>query len=36
VWYVVAGDEGHGFGKKPNRDYFWNATSQFFEQFLLP
>ena len=35
VWYVLAGDEGHGFQKKPNRDYLWAATSQFFEQYLL-
>ena len=35
VWYVVASDEGHGFQKKPNRDYLLRATSQFFEQYLL-
>jgi dipeptidyl aminopeptidase/acylaminoacyl peptidase len=35
VWYVVANDEGHGFQKKPNRDYLMRATSQFFEQHLL-
>ncbi|HMI92425.1 MAG TPA: S9 family peptidase, partial [Polyangiales bacterium] len=35
VWYVVASDEGHGFQKKPNRDYLLRATSQFFEQHLL-
>jgi dipeptidyl aminopeptidase/acylaminoacyl peptidase len=36
VWYVLATDEGHGFQKKPNRDYLLRATSQFFEQHLLP
>lgn len=36
VWYVVASDEGHGFQKKPNRDYLLRATSLFFEQHLLP
>jgi dipeptidyl aminopeptidase/acylaminoacyl peptidase len=36
VWYVLAADEGHGFQKKPNRDYLLRATSQFFEQHLLP
>jgi dipeptidyl aminopeptidase/acylaminoacyl peptidase len=36
VWYVLAADEGHGFQKKPNRDYLLRATSQFLEQHLLP
>jgi dipeptidyl aminopeptidase/acylaminoacyl peptidase len=36
VWYVLATDEGHGFQKKPNRDYLMRATSQFFQQHLLP
>lgn len=36
VWYVVANDEGHGFAKKPNRDFLFSATSQVFEQYLLP
>ncbi|HKU44226.1 MAG TPA: alpha/beta fold hydrolase [Polyangiales bacterium] len=36
VWYVLATDEGHGFQKKPNRDYLLRATSEFFEQHLLP
>lgn len=36
VWYVLASDEGHGFQKKPNRDYLLRATSQFLEQHLLP
>jgi hypothetical protein len=35
VWYALATDEGHGFQKKPNRDYLLRATSQFFEQHLL-
>jgi dipeptidyl aminopeptidase/acylaminoacyl peptidase len=35
VWYVLAKDEGHGFKKKPNRDYFDAATSAFFETYLL-
>ncbi len=34
VWYLLAMDEGHGFAKKPNRDYFQAATVMFFrEQF---
>jgi dipeptidyl aminopeptidase/acylaminoacyl peptidase len=32
VWYLLAMDEGHGFAKKPNRDYFQAATVMFFRQ----
>jgi dipeptidyl aminopeptidase/acylaminoacyl peptidase len=35
VWYMLARDEGHGFQKKVNRDYFLNATTLFWERFLL-
>lgn len=35
VWYLLAKDEGHGFQKKVNRDYFTNAVSLFLEQYLL-
>ena len=35
VWTMFARDEGHGFGKKNNRDYFTWATILFFEKFLL-
>jgi dipeptidyl aminopeptidase/acylaminoacyl peptidase len=35
VWYMLAGDEGHGFQKKQNRDAFAAATSQFFARHLL-
>ena len=35
VWYMVAMDEGHGFRKKFNRDYFTNAMSLFWETHLL-
>jgi dipeptidyl aminopeptidase/acylaminoacyl peptidase len=31
VWYLLAMDEGHGFGKKQNRDYFSAATILFFQ-----
>jgi hypothetical protein len=33
---VLATDEGHGFQRKVNRDYFQNATSLFLETCLLP
>jgi protease II len=32
VWYLLAMDEGHGFAKKPNRDYFQAATVLFFRE----
>ncbi len=35
VWYLLAKDEGHGFRKKSNRDYFNHAMIVFLEQFLL-
>ena len=35
VWYLLAQDEGHGFSKKENRDYMYNAISLFFQEYLL-
>lgn len=35
VWYLLAKDEGHGFRKKSNRDYYENAVALFFERFLV-
>jgi dipeptidyl aminopeptidase/acylaminoacyl peptidase len=35
VWYFMALDEGHGFAKKVNRDYFNNAMTLFWEEYLL-
>ncbi|HET6267491.1 MAG TPA: alpha/beta fold hydrolase, partial [Acidobacteriota bacterium] len=35
VWYLLAKDEGHGFQKKGNRDFYLNAVSLFFEMYLL-
>ena len=35
VWYILAKDEGHGFQKKSNRDYFYEAAVLFLERFLL-
>ena len=34
VWYILAEDEGHGFRKKKNRDYYYAALSYFWEQYL--
>ncbi|MFU8814205.1 MAG: S9 family peptidase [Pseudomonadales bacterium] len=36
VWYVLAGDEGHGFRKKFNSDYAAAATATFLQRFVLP
>jgi dipeptidyl aminopeptidase/acylaminoacyl peptidase len=35
VWYMMAKDEGHGFAKKANRDYQFDATIEFMKQYLL-
>jgi dipeptidyl aminopeptidase/acylaminoacyl peptidase len=35
VWYLLARDEGHGFKKKTNRDYYNNAIVLFLQQHLL-
>lgn len=35
VWTMFAKDEGHGFAKKNNRDYFSWATILFFQEHLL-
>lgn len=35
VWYLLAKDEGHGFAKKANRDYYQNAVILFLQKHLL-
>ncbi|MCK4825104.1 S9 family peptidase, partial [bacterium] len=35
VWYMLAKDEGHGFRKKSNRDFYTAATILFFQEHLL-
>ncbi len=35
VWYVLFNDEGHGYRKKVNTDYFNAATMLFWRQYLL-
>jgi len=35
VWFLMYDDEGHGFAKKGNRDYFDAATIRFWQQHLL-
>ncbi len=36
VWYLEQSDEGHGFRKKSNRDYFNTATMAFWMRHLVP
>lgn len=35
VWYLLFADEGHGFRKKANSDYFSAATMLFWQRHLL-
>ncbi|GAB3358881.1 S9 family peptidase [Lysobacter tyrosinilyticus] len=35
VWYLLFNDEGHGFKKKANNDYYGAATILFWQQNLL-
>jgi dipeptidyl aminopeptidase/acylaminoacyl peptidase len=35
VWYLMAKDEGHGFGKKKNRDFLLYSTVLFIREYLL-
>jgi len=35
VWYLLAKDEGHGFRKKGNNDFYQAAVSLFLERYLL-
>jgi dipeptidyl aminopeptidase/acylaminoacyl peptidase len=35
VWYLMAKDEGHGYGKKPNQDYQFYVTAEFLKRYLL-
>jgi len=35
VWYLMADNEGHGFARKPNADFYFFAQLRFLEQYLL-
>ncbi len=35
VWYLIGKDEGHGFAKKKNQDFQFDATILFLQQYLL-
>ncbi|MGH8286424.1 MAG: prolyl oligopeptidase family serine peptidase, partial [Steroidobacteraceae bacterium] len=36
VWYLAAKDEGHGFRKKPNRDFYLATTAMFLQRLARP
>jgi dipeptidyl aminopeptidase/acylaminoacyl peptidase len=35
VWYLVADNEGHGFRRKPNTDFYFFTVIRFLEEYLL-
>ncbi len=35
AWYLLATDEGHGFRKKSNRDFQYQAIALFLERYLV-
>ena len=35
AWYLLAKDEGHGFKKKSNRDFYNQAVVMFLDKFLV-
>ncbi len=36
VWYLLADNEGHGFARRENADYYFAALMQFLQQTLKP
>jgi len=35
IWFLMANDEGHGFGKKNNQDFQFYGTIMFVKEFLV-
>lgn len=35
VWYLMADNEGHGFQRKPNQDFYFYSTTRFLQEYLL-
>jgi dipeptidyl aminopeptidase/acylaminoacyl peptidase len=35
LWYLIAKDEGHGFGRKPNTDFLFSAWALFVQTYLV-
>ncbi|MBA4176075.1 MAG: S9 family peptidase [Leptothrix sp. (in: Bacteria)] len=36
VWYLLADNEGHGFARRENSDYYFAALMQFLQQTIRP
>jgi dipeptidyl aminopeptidase/acylaminoacyl peptidase len=36
VWYLAAKDEGHGFRKKTNRDFYLHTAALFLQHLAKP
>ncbi|WP_338845700.1 prolyl oligopeptidase family serine peptidase [Massilia sp. W12] len=35
VWYLLADNEGHGFARKNNQDFYYAALATFMQEYLL-
>jgi len=35
VWYLLADNEGHGFARKSNADFYFYSSALFLENLLL-
>ncbi len=35
VWYLMADNEGHGFQRKPNQDFYFYSVTRFLQEYLL-
>ncbi|MBI3230402.1 MAG: S9 family peptidase [Burkholderiales bacterium] len=35
VWYLMADNEGHGFQRKPNLDFYLYSVTRFMQEYLL-
>lgn len=35
VWYLMADNEGHGFARKPNADFYFFSMLRFLDEYLL-
>jgi hypothetical protein len=36
VWYILADNEGHGFARKDNADFYFAAAVKFLQDVLEP
>src|ERR1700739_2200948 len=35
TWFLMANDEGHGYAKKKNQDFLFDAEVMFIQKYLL-